>query len=157
MRVIVMGVSGAGKTTIGRMLSERLGCEFVDADDLHPTENKDKMSRGVALTDEDRGPWLDRLRSMLASKPDVVLACSALKAAYRKRLDVGDTRFVFLRIERAQISKRLRERPSHFFDPTLIDSQFDALEVPSAAIDVDASQSPDEIVEIALAALSGGR
>src|SRR4029453_18825759 len=100
MIVIIFGVSGAGKTTIGKLLAEQLGWRFYEADDFHPRANIEKMHRGCPLTDEDRGPWLERLREQitrsLAAKEDAVLACSALKRAYRERLGVSDdVRFVF--------------------------------------------------------------
>ena len=147
MIVVVMGAAGAGKTSIGRRLASELGWEFLDADDLHPPENVAKMAAGVPLTDPDREPWLQRIRSVLAGRDDVVLACSALRRAFRARLVEGHVvRFVHLRVDLATTAERVRERKGHFFAPELIQSQFDALEEPEDAIVVDASQPPDAIV-----------
>lgn len=143
MRVVVMGVSGAGKTTVGRLVADQLGYEFIDADDHHSPENIEKMSRGVALTDADREPWLEKLRTILANRHDVVLACSALKAAYRERLSIDDTLFVYLKIDRDEAASRLRSRAGHFFDPSLLDTQFATLEEQSDALTIDAALDPE--------------
>lgn len=143
-----MGVTGSGKTTVGRMLAEYLGCEFVDADDYHPASNIEKMRAGHPLNDDDRQPWLEILREILIEKPDVVLACSALKKAYRDVLRFDDSvRLVYLRNDRETIRERLDHRQGHFMNPGLIDSQFDTLEEPVDAITIDASGSQSETVD----------
>jgi gluconokinase len=152
--VIVFGVSGAGKTTIGKLLAEQLGWRFYEADDFHPRANIEKMHRGCPLTDEDRGPWLERLREQitrsLAAKEDAVLACSALKRAYRERLRVSDdVRFVFLRGDYTLVEKQFRCRRAHFMNPDLLRSQFTDLEEPEADEDVlmiELGRTPHELV-----------
>jgi gluconokinase len=152
MVIIIMGVSGSGKTTIGRLLADSLGWSFVDGDDRHPQSNLDKMRRGLALTDEDRGPWLrqlhEEIRSWLASNCDVVLACSALKASYRPTLvvDPAHVRLVYLAGPYSLMAQRLKGRSGHFFPDELLASQYAALEEPVGALVVDASQRPDDIV-----------
>jgi gluconokinase len=152
MVVVIMGVSGSGKTTIGRLLAESLGWSFVDGDDRHPQSNLEKMRRGLALTDEDREPWLRRLheeiRSWLASNRDVVLACSALKASYRARLvvDPALVRLVYLAGPYSLMAQRLKDRSGHFFPDELLASQYAVLEEPAGALVVDASRRPNDIV-----------
>ncbi len=152
MVVIVMGVSGSGKSTIGMMLARDLGCDFRDADDLHPQENRDKMHRGIPLTDEDRRPWLAAVRALIDryenAGTNLVIACSALKEAYRKTLTDGvhDVRIVYLKGSIELIAQRLAARHGHFFDAALLRSQFDALEEPREAIVVDIAGTPAEIV-----------
>jgi gluconokinase len=133
--VVVCGVAGVGKTTVGQVLAEELGWDFHDADDFHPTGNIDKMRRGIPLTDKDREPWLERLRQLIEhcinAGINSVFACSALKKAYRDRLRVSeDVKFVFLRGSRARIAAQLQERRRHFVAPAILDSQFDDLEEP---------------------------
>jgi gluconokinase len=133
--VIVFGVSGAGKTTIGKLLARELGWRFIEADDFHPEANIVKLRSGHPLTDEDRWPWLERLREQIkrsvATGENAVLACSALKRAYRDRLRVSEgVMFVFLRGDFALVEKQLRNRRGHFLDPDLLQSQFDDLEEP---------------------------
>jgi gluconokinase len=140
MVVILWGVSGAGKTTIGELLARELGWKFIEADDFHSGANIDKMRRGEPLTDEDRQPWLERLRAAIKESLDnnenAVLACSALKKKYRDRLRVSDqVKFVFLRGSREQIAERLHDRRGHFFNPDLLASQFADLEEPRPAED----------------------
>jgi carbohydrate kinase (thermoresistant glucokinase family) len=135
MIVVVFGVSGVGKTTVGKLLAQELGWKFYEADDFHPTANIEKMKNGIPLTDEDRQPWLDRLRQLiercLAAEQNAVLACSALKKAYRDRLRVsGEVKFVFLRASRARVAKQLDRRRGHFMPAKLLDSQFADLEEP---------------------------
>lgn len=142
MIVLLMGVCGCGKTTVGQALAEELGWTFVDADNLHPPENVAKMASGVALTDEDRWPWYDRivaeLRRLDKAGRHVVLACSALKQAYRDRIARGgDVRTVFLKGDAATIEPRLASRRGHFMPASLLASQFATLEEPRDAIVVD--------------------
>lgn len=151
MIVIVMGVVGAGKTTVGRMLAEQQGWQFADADDFHPQANIDKIRHGISLTDADRQPWLDRLRKAIEEwikdGSNLVLACSALKENYRQILDVGPAvQFVYLKGSASLIAKRLRSRHGHFADEQILASQFEDLEEPKAAIVEDVSQIPEEIV-----------
>lgn len=150
--MIVMGVSGAGKTTVGTLLAEALGWEFHDGDDLHPAANKSKMHRGIALTDTDRAPWLRAVRrlieSMLASGRRGVVACSALRQSYRDEI-AGDSplvKFVYLKGSRELLRSRLRARAGHFINPALLQSQFDTLEEPRDAIVVDVAPTPEAIV-----------
>ena len=154
MIVIVFGVSGAGKTTIGKLLAEQLGWRFYEADDFHPRFNIEKMRSGCPLTDEDRWPWLERLREQitrsLAAKENAVLACSALKRAYRERLRVNnDVKCVFLRGDYPLIEDQLRRRRGHFMNPDLLRSQFTDLEEPEADEDlltIELGRTPHELV-----------
>jgi len=152
MVVIVMGVTGAGKTTVGRELGAALGWEFHDGDDLHSEANKRKMHRGIALTDADRAPWLrairELIRAMLSEGRDGVVACSALKQSYRDEIvvDRGAVKLVYLKATPEQIAERLRSRTGHFMNPDLLQSQFETLEEPHDAIVVDASAAPEAIV-----------
>jgi gluconokinase len=146
-----MGVSGSGKTTVGKLLAAELGWEFLEADDFHPPANIDKMRRGVPLDDADRDPWLaamaEALEARVRAGRNAVLACSALKEAYRKRLRVSpDVRVVYLKGSFEEIEERLGDRRGHFFSPDLLDSQFEALEEPSDASVVDISNPPEAIV-----------
>ena len=152
MIVIVMGVVGSGKTTVGRLLAQRRGWEFADADDFHPAVNIEKISRGIPLGDEDREPWLDRLRESIlgwiARGRNVVLACSALKRAYRKKLDAGpEVRFVYLKGSATLIAKRLRSRHGHFAGEQILASQLADLEEPEGALTVDIAATPAQIVD----------
>ena len=151
MIVIVMGVTGAGKTTVGRLLAEQLGWEFADADDFHPPSNVEKIRRGIALTDADRKPWLARLRAAItqwiAEGRNVVLACSALKRSYRQELAAGpDVRFVYLKGNVELVEARLRERHGHFAGEQILAGQFADLEEPEGAVTVDIASTPPEIV-----------
>jgi gluconokinase len=149
--VVVMGVTGSGKTTVGRLLAAALGAEFIDADDHHPPANVAKMRAGTPLTDADREPWLERLNALLRERTargaSVVLACSALKAAYRDALlrELPDARLVYLRGSRELIGARLAARRGHYMNPALLDSQFAALEEPADAIVADAAGTPEAI------------
>jgi gluconokinase len=141
MIVVVMGVTGCGKSTVGAALGEQLGWPFLDADDFHPDENVAKMASGTPLTDDDRWPWLDRvadvLRAAEAKGESVVLACSALKAAYRERIArAGDVRFVHLVGDRSTIASRLALRQHKYMPASLLASQFATLEPPRDAVDV---------------------
>jgi gluconokinase len=150
--VIVMGVAGAGKTTVGSRLAASLGCEFIDADDYHPPASVQKMRAGQPLGDDDRRPWLARLNGMLQERAQrgagVVLACSALKASYREVLlrGLADPRLVYLRGSKAVIGPRLAGRGGHFMSPALLDSQFATLEEPLDAIVVDVAETPEALV-----------
>ena len=151
MIVVVMGVSGCGKTTVGKRLATQLGWPFFDADDFHPTGNVAKMAAGIPLTDDDRWPWLDRLSAMLreiATRGEsAVLACSALRQAHRDRLKrAGDLRFVHLVGDRATIAARIAERAHRYMPASLLDSQFAALEAPKDAIDIDIRHPVEELV-----------
>ncbi|GMU72961.1 MAG: gluconokinase [Burkholderiales bacterium] len=142
MIVVVMGVTGCGKSTVGAALASRLGCRFLDADDFHPPENVAKMASGTPLTDEDRWPWLDRLatelRAIDAGGGSAVLACSALKAAYRARLAAGaEVRFIHLTGDQATIAARLAVRKHRYMPASLLASQFATLEAPDDALDID--------------------
>lgn len=156
MIIVLMGVSGSGKTTVGKLLANQLGWDFVEADDFHPPANIEKMHRGVPLDDVDRRPWLEALRhrvddACLHGKPAVV-ACSALKQAYRDYLGQdypGLLKYVYLHGAEELISSRLASRTGHFMNPNLLHSQFDTLEPPADAIQVEVDRTPAEIaVEI---------
>jgi gluconokinase len=151
MIVIVMGVVGAGKTTIGSLLAEQLGWKFADADDFHSPANIDKIRHGIPLTDEDRAPWLACLRAAItdwiSEQRDVVLACSALKHSYRSELEVEpEVRFVYLKGSVDLIAQRLRTRHGHFANEQILASQIADLEEPDDAVAVDISSTPQEIV-----------
>lgn len=148
--LLVMGVAGAGKSTLGLALAERLGWPFQDGDELHPPGNLTKMAAGKPLTDEDRVPWLGAVASWIAAHPRGVIACSALKRAYRSRLRA---RVIYLRGDRPLIATRLAARQGHFFAPALLDSQFAALEPPGPGEDpivVDCALPTAEQVETVL-------
>ena len=159
--VIIMGVAGSGKTTVGAALAAALGWPFVDADDHHSPESVAKMAHGEPLNDGDRWPWLDRLRAIiddtLAGDGKLVLACSALKASYRARLAGcaagGQVRFVYLAGTPELLHARLAKRAGHFMKPEMLDSQLSTLEVPGDAITVDAAQPVPDVVAKARAAL----
>jgi gluconokinase len=152
MVVIVMGVTGAGKTTIGRALASALGWEFHDGDDLHTDASKRKMHQGIALDDADRAPWLIAIRKLieaiLASDRGGVIACSALKQAYRDEIvvDPNSVKVVYLKGSKEVLAERLRDRSGHFMNPDLLQSQFDTLEEPHDAIVVDVAAAPEAIV-----------
>ena len=152
MIVIVMGVVGSGKTTVGRLLAQQLGWEFADADDFHPAVNIEKIRHGIPLGDEDRQPWLERLHEAIlgwiARGSNVVLACSALKRAYRKTLDAGpEVSFVFLKGSATLIAERLRSRQGHFAGEQILASQLADLEEPEGALVVDIAATPAQIVD----------
>jgi gluconokinase len=151
MIVIVMGVTGAGKTTIGRLLAEQLGWQFADADDFHPAVNVEKIRHGIALDDADRAPWLAALRKAIlewiSAGRSIVLACSALKRSYRDQLAAGpEVRFVYLKGSPALIAERLRSRHGHFADEKILAGQFSDLEEPQDAVTVDIGGTPEQIV-----------
>lgn len=150
MILIITGVAGSGKTTIGKILAEKLGWEFYDADDFHPQSNIDKMRRGVSLTDEDRRPWLEALhRLIIEQKSPAVIACSALKQSYRDKLQKGrkDVKFIFLKGDKELIRERLEERTGHYAKADLLESQFRALEVPEDALSEDISRDAETIAD----------
>ena len=152
MVVIVMGVTGAGKTTVGRALAEALGWEFHDGDELHSEASKRKMHLGIALDDADRAPWLAALRklieSMVSEGRNGVVACSALKQSYRDEIvvDPNSVKVVYLKGSKELIAERLRNRAGHFMNPDLLQSQIDTLEEPRDAVVVDISGAPEAIV-----------
>lgn len=147
-----MGVSGSGKTTIGRALADDLDWRFVEGDDFHPPENVEKMAAGVPLDDQDRRPWLQALRVRVdeacGRNENLILACSALKDAYRDFLEQNDpecVHFVFLQGSEELIQQRLEQRHGHFMNPKLLRSQFESLEPPDDAIEIDISP-PLEVI-----------
>jgi gluconokinase len=149
--IIVMGVSGAGKTTVGSLLARELHWDFADADDFHSVTNIEKMRAGIPLTDADRAPWLDTLCALvtrwIAEKKNAVLACSALKRSYRDVLKVDENvQFVYLKGDRDLFSQRLLERHHHYMKQEMLDSQLLTLEPPVDAIAVNANATPEGIV-----------
>lgn len=165
MILIVMGVSGAGKTSIGERLAARLACSFVDGDVFHSPANKEKMAHGIALTDEDRWPWLAAIRAAIEAKARAgemaVFGCSSLKRAYRDVLRGGaggdaNVRFVYLKGSFEVLRARLATRGRHFFDPELLQSQLATLEEPSddEALTVSIELTPEAIVDKVVAALA---
>lgn len=149
--ILVMGIVGSGKTTIGRLLAQQLGREFADADSFHSAENVEKIRQGIALTDADRAPWLRALRdailTWIAERKNVVLACSALKQKYREELLLSpEVKLVYLKGSRELILSRLRARHGHFATEKLLASQLETLEEPEDAVSVDVSGAPEKIV-----------
>lgn len=164
MIVVLMGVSGSGKTTIGKRLAERTGWTFTDADDYFPDAYKQKMAAGIPLSDEDRAPWLEALNGVLRGwdkeGSNGVLACSALKAKYHKALKASVSedriRFVFLDGSKDLIAKRLATRKHEYMNPKLLESQLATLEKPTDAIRIVNDREPDEIVSQILARILPG-
>ena len=160
MVIILMGVSGAGKTTVGQLLAQDLGWPFFEGDDFHPRSNVVKMAQGIALTDADRWPWLDSIRerigTLVASGQNAVIACSALRQTYREHLLEGirETVLVYLKGNYSLISSRLAQRQDHFMNANLLDSQFRTLEEPEGVITIEAVLEPQEIVDAVKQALS---
>lgn len=151
MIVIIMGVVGSGKTTVGHSLAEQLAWEFADADDFHSPANKEKIRKGIGLTDADREPWLQSLRAAIvewvAEHRSVVLACSALKRSYRSELEVSrEVRFVYLKGTAALIANRLKARRGHFANEQILASQLSDLEEPENAVTVGIAGTPPDIV-----------
>jgi len=151
MILLVMGVTGSGKTTVGKLLAQRLGWLFLDADDFHPAENIAKMKRGIPLRDEDREPWLTAIHAELlecaAKNKDAVLACSALKQSYRERLGAGvELRICYLKGTYQEIGVRLQSRTRHFAGEGILAGQFADLEEPRDALVLRVSEPPEEIV-----------
>jgi gluconokinase len=152
--IILMGAAGAGKSTVGRHLANELGWRFVDGDDFHPQANLDKISRNLPLTDEDRGPWLARLRAAITewvtTGTRVVLATSLLKSAYRAIVlghHYRSVRIAYLKADRALLEQRLLHRTDHVMKADLLDSQLETLEDPINALALDASEAPSTLVQ----------
>jgi 6-phosphogluconolactonase len=161
MIVVVIGVTGSGKSTIGSVLARAMGCEFLEGDTLHSPGNIDKMSRGVPLNDDDRGPWLSAIHARIADANrrgvNLVVACSALKQTYRDALERGAAiSWVYLQGSKELLRRRLQQRSSHFMKTGMLDSQFEVLEEPSNAIVIDVASPPDIIVERIMWQLSLG-
>ena len=158
--LILMGVSGSGKTTVGKAIASKLGWDFYDADDFHPQENIIKMETGMPLNDSDRAPWLASLHDLIAScltRNDAgILACSALKERYRQKLVEGNDglQLIYLKGSYDLIWSRMSARQDHYMKPEMLQSQFEALEEPSDALTVDISLSVDEIVRVILQHMS---
>jgi gluconokinase len=150
--IVLMGVSGSGKTTLGKKLAEELGWDFYDGDEFHPQANIEKMSHGIPLTDADRRPWLDylnqRILECLEKGRPAVLACSALKQSYRERLlkNASGTFLVYLQGDFQLINQRMQQRHHHYMQAGMLQSQFDALEVPTNVLSVDIDAEPAVIV-----------
>jgi len=149
MVLVLMGVVGSGKTTVGKLLAHELGWQFADADDFHTTASIEKIRRGVPLDDHDRAPWLSALRNAIeqwsAAKQNAVLACSALKRSYRDQLRAGPVQFVYLKGSYELILSRLRSRHGHFASESILASQFADLEEPDDAFTVPVDQTPEAI------------
>lgn len=161
MIVVVMGVSGAGKTTVGRALADRLSWSFLEGDDLHPPTNIAKMAKGIPLNDDDRWPWLDAIASVIeswaSSGRSGVISCSALRWVYRDHLATAapSVRFIYLELPISTALERLRTRRGHFMPTTLLESQYETLEPITEAeqertITLDATQEPAKLVEQAV-------
>jgi gluconokinase len=162
MIILVMGITGSGKTTVGQLLAGRLRWEFADADDFHSAANKEKMRNGIPLTDADRQPWLlairDQMWRWISAKKNGVITCSALKQTYRdlllspgeahkKNANAGEIKIVYLRGSYELIAERVRARQGHFAGEELLSSQFAALEEPRDALTIDVNQTPEQIVD----------
>jgi gluconokinase len=151
MIIVITGVTGSGKSTTGRLLAAQLQWKFYEGDDFHPPANIEKMKRGAPLDDEDRLPWLaairDTIRAAVAAGQDAVIACSALKESYRRMLRISaDVVLIHLQAKPELIDQRLKHRTGHFMNPALIRSQFETLEEPETALQIDAGLTPGEIV-----------
>ena len=156
LRVVVMGVSGCGKSEVGQRIAAQLHLPLIEGDEFHPPANIEKMRQGLPLDDEDRAGWLALLRDELARRPEgAVLTCSALKRSYRDILRQADPHLLFVHLKLSQVEslKRVAGRPGHFYPPSLVASQFDALEDPSGergVITLDATAPIDEVVRAAI-------
>ena len=159
--LVIMGVSGSGKTTVGKALSIHLDWPFYDGDAFHPARNIEKMSKGIPLTDEDRQPWLERLNKLMKEHLDkntsLIVACSALKKSYREILkkDLETIQFIFLEGSFDLIMKRMEGREGHFMKAEMLQSQFDTLEKPDDAFIISIDQSVEKIVKSVLEKLTG--
>jgi gluconokinase len=158
MVILVMGTTGAGKTTVGKLIGKRLGWTFLDADDFHPQANIEKMKHGIPLTDADRAPWLtnihSRLHELSAEGKNAVLACSALKQSYRETLSAGlDFRIVYLRGTYQQMRKHIATRRGHFAGESILADQFADLEEPTDALTLDVAGTPERLANQAIEAL----
>ena len=152
MIIVLMGVTASGKSTVGKLLARQIGWSFFEGDDFHSAGNIEKLRRGEPLNDEDRRPWLHAIREVIHEAIDrgenAVIACSALKASYRSMLQIkGQVSFVYLKASIGLIQERLQNRVGHFMNPQLLQSQFDTLEEPKEALQVDAGSTPAEIVQ----------
>jgi gluconokinase len=159
-RIVIMGVSGCGKSSVGAALGERLGIPYRDGDDLHPAANVEKMRAGIPLSDADRWPWLDRVARVLHDDAPVIVGCSALRRAYRDRIRSaagGAVRFVHLTGSREVIATRMAARTGHYMPATLLDSQFATLEppAPDEALTLDIAASMGALVDAILADITG--
>ncbi|SRR5258707_6854093 len=153
MIIVLMGVTGSGKTTVGRLLAEDLGWTYADADDFHSELNIEKMKAGIPLNDADRKPWLESFRELVSDclirNENAVLACSALRERYRESLLLDEqVKLVYLKGDYQLIRERLAQRRGHYMDPTLLDSQFETLEEPLECLRIDASSEPHAIISI---------
>lgn len=157
---IIMGVAGSGKSTVGSAVAQAMGLPFIEADEFHPSVNIDKISKGIALTDEDRVPWIDALiAEAKRRRPEhpsthVILTCSALSKFIRKRLRIGldgDVGFIHLHGDRITLTRRLEQRKHHFFDPNLLPSQFAALSAPRRALTLDIALPVDQLCDAIIA------
>ncbi len=148
MKIVVMGVSGSGKSTVGKELANHLNIAFYDADDFHPPENIEKMKSGTPLTDEDRRPWLEALASHLHHWPHAVLACSALKESYRQILQskTDNLEWVYLDGSEQTILNRMSARENHFMKPEMLKSQLETLEIPSYGLSVSINHTLKEMI-----------
>jgi gluconokinase len=160
-RIVIMGVSGCGKSSVGADLGHRLGIPYVDGDDLHPSTNVEKMRAGIPLADDDRWPWLDRVAQVLHEQAPVIVGCSALRRSYRDRIRAragGPVRFVHLSGSRDVIAARMAARTGHYMPPSLLDSQFATLEppCPDEALTVDITAARSTVVDTILADITGG-
>jgi gluconokinase len=152
MIFIIMGVSGSGKSTIGEAVSSKLGWKYYEGDNFHPAANIEKMKNGIPLNDDDRMPWLNSIRKVIeeaiSRHESIIISCSALKEKYRAILKVDDgVGLIYLKGSYDLIKKRMEERTDHFFKPEMLKSQFDALEEPADAVQIDISNSPGMIIK----------
>ena len=157
MIIFVMGVAGAGKSTVGEALAQRMGWDFLDADDLHPDANKQKMRAGIPLSDADRAPWLrsvaEHVKTFIHSNKNAVVACSLLKQQYRDLVFVSESRLVYLRLSRELAEERAKARHHAFMPATLVASQYADLQEPEDALMIDAAMPVERIVAIIISGL----